>query len=169
MHVSFRLFLPTCITQKLILSSSKLPMEPTGAVYHIREEERHLFGLWATSCNCMSTESSNSTGCLQIRRVGRTPKQACFMADGPSMPFRWKQGWRKAYCGDGATGWQEPHRWRAPGQRGHKLSGACWCDEVWAPFITLIPLSFKAGELGVLFFCLIFLSKSLYTLAELYK
>lgn len=63
-----------CITQKLILSSSKLPTEPTGAVYHIREEGRHLFGLWATACNCVSTESSNSTGCLQIRRVGCTPK-----------------------------------------------------------------------------------------------
>lgn len=74
MHVSFRLFLPTCIAQKLILSSSKLSVEPTRAVYHIREEGRHLFGLWATACNCTSTESSNSTGCLQIRRVGRAPK-----------------------------------------------------------------------------------------------
>lgn len=70
MHVSFRLFLPTCITQKLILSSSKLPIEPTVAVYHVREGGRHLLGLWATACSSMTKAHSNSAGCIQIRRRG---------------------------------------------------------------------------------------------------
>lgn len=95
-----------CITQKLILSSSKLPIEPAGAVYHVREEGRHLFGLWDTACNSMTKEYSNRTGCLQIRRVGRAPKQPCFMADGPSALFQHTEGWRKAGCVDGSAGWQ---------------------------------------------------------------
>lgn len=61
MHVSFRLFLPSCITQKLILSSSKLPTEPTGAVYHRREEGRHFVGLWATAANSVTEEYNNGS------------------------------------------------------------------------------------------------------------
>lgn len=64
------------------------------AVYHIREEGRHLFGLRATHCNSMINEYSNGTGCLQIRRVGGAPKlrHSSFTAGGPSTPFWSKQG-----------------------------------------------------------------------------
>jgi len=156
-HVSFRLFLPTYITQKLILSSSKLPIEPTGAVYHVREEGRCLFGLWAAACNSVTEEHRNGTGCLPLRRAGRAPKPprnsgASRQTVPPLLLRASRDGHRQSPgCGlAGNAGTQSPR------PKGPQAAGAGRFHGVRAPFIPLIPHKSKAGGFGMVWVVLWF-------------